>query len=79
MLGAASRRRYNALAKRNLTEAAELPYTVIQALHRANDTLYEKLMDLEISSSERYAESIHAFDSAYEELTKKTLEVPTAS
>lgn len=35
----------------------------------------EGLMDLEISSSERYAESISAFDSAYEELTKRTLEV----
>lgn len=32
-------------------------------------------MDLEISSSERYADSIHGFDSAYEELTKKTLDV----
>ena len=66
---------YNALAKRSLTEASEQPYAIIQTLHRANDVLYEKLMDLEVSSSERYAESIHAFDSSYEELTKKTLEV----
>jgi len=44
-------------------------------LHKANDALYEKLMDLEISSSERYAESISAFESAFDELTKKTLEV----
>lgn len=66
---------YQALAKHSLTEAAEQPYAIIQTLHRANDYLYEKLMDLEISSSERYAESIHAFDAAYEELTKKTFEV----
>ena len=32
-------------------------------------------MDLEISSSERYAESISAVDSANDELTKKTMEV----
>ena len=66
---------YNALAKRSLVEGTGESYAVLQTLHKANDALYEKLMDLEISSSERYADSIHAFDSAYEELTKKTLEV----
>merc|ERR1719424_2273795 len=67
---------YNALAKRSLTEASDQPYAVIQNLHKANEALYEKLMDLEISSSERYAESISAFESAFDELTKKTLEQP---
>ena len=66
--------KYAALAKRSLTEATEQPYAVIQMLHKANEALYEKLMDLEVSSSERYAESISAFESAYDELTKKTLE-----
>ena len=66
--------KYNALAKRSLTEATEQPYAVIQMLHKANEALYEKLMDLEVSSSERYAESISAFESSYDELTKKTLE-----
>lgn len=32
-------------------------------------------MDLEVSSSERYAEAISTFDSTYEELTKKTFDV----
>lgn len=66
---------YNALAKRSLTDTSEQPYAVIQALHKANDALYENLMDLEVSASERYAESISAFESAYEELTKRTFEV----
>jgi len=66
---------YIALAKRSLTDGSGESYAVLQALHKANDALYEKLMDLEISSSERYADSIHGFDSAYEELTKKTLDV----
>ena len=50
------------------------PHAVPQTLHKANEALYEKLMDLEISSSERYAESIKAFESNYDELTKRTLE-----
>ena len=66
---------YNALAKRSLTEAADQPYAAIQTLHKANEALYEKLMDLEVSSSERYAGSISAFEGAYDELTKRTLEV----
>jgi hypothetical protein len=66
---------YNALAKRSLTEATEQPYAVIQSLHKANDALYEKLMDLEVSSSERYAESISSFEGAYDELAKRTVEV----
>ena len=67
---------YNALAKKLLTDASnsEQPYAMIQTLHKANEALYEKLMDMEVSSSERYAESISAFESAYDELTKKTLE-----
>ena len=66
---------YNALAKKSLTEASEQPYAVIQNLHKANDALFEKLMDLEMSASERYSESIHSFESSYEELAKKTFEV----
>ena len=61
---------------KKLTDASnsEQPYAMIQTLHKANEALYEKLMDMEVSSSERYAESISAFESAYDELTKKTLE-----
>ena len=58
----------DALAKKSLTEASEQPYAVIQNLHKANDALFEKLMDLEMSASERYSESIHSFESSYEEL-----------
>jgi len=66
---------YNALAKRSLgAESSEQTYAMIQQLHKANEALYERLMDLEVSSSERYAESISAFESAYDELTKKTIE-----
>ena len=43
-------------------------------LSKANDALYETLMDQEISSSERYAESISAFESNYEALSKRTQE-----
>jgi len=71
-------RQYNDIAKKELTavtETSEQPYAVIQYLHKQNDALFEKLMELEVSSSERYAESISAFESAYEELAKKTLEV----
>ena len=39
------------------------------------DALFAKLMDLEMSASERYSESIHSFESSYEELVKKTFEV----
>lgn len=34
--------KYNALAKRSLTEAAEQPYAVIQMLHKANDVCYRR-------------------------------------
>ena len=40
----------------------ENPTATTTMLHKANDALYEKLMDLEVSSSERYAESIPTFD-----------------
>jgi len=69
--------KYNALAKRSLTDTTEQPHAVVQTLHKANDALYERLMDLEVSSSERYAESISAFESSYEEQTKRTFEVIT--
>lgn len=52
----------------------ENPTATTTMLHKANDALYEKLMDLEVSSSERYAESISTFESAYDELTKRTFE-----
>jgi len=65
---------YNALAKRSLTGDVENANASLQMLHKANDALYEKLMDLEVSESERYAESISTFESSYDELTKKTLE-----
>ena len=31
----------------------EHPHAVLQTLHKANEALYEKLMDLEVSQSER--------------------------
>jgi len=66
--------KYNALAKESLSQGAENPLAILQSLHRANDALYDTLMDLEVSQSERYAESISTFESAYDELTKRTLE-----
>lgn len=48
------------------------------ALRPRPQALYEKLMDNEVSSSERYAESIATFDAAYDELTKRTLETTSA-
>ena len=66
--------KYNALAKRSLTDASDAGYTVMNMLSKANDALYETLMDQEISSSERYAESISAFESNYEALSKRTQE-----
>jgi len=69
---------YSALAKKLLTEAGEQPYAIIQQLHKANEALYEKLMDNEVSASERYAESIATFDAAYDELIKRTLETTSA-
>ena len=67
--------RYDLLAKQSLGEATENPVAVLQALHRANDALYEKLMDQEVSQSERYAQSISTFESTHDELTKRTLEL----
>lgn len=67
--------RYSALSKASLCETGENVVAVLQTLHKANDTLFEKLMDLEVSQSERYAESISTFESAYDELTKRTFEV----
>lgn len=51
---------------------------MLQTLHKANENLYEKLMDLEVSASERYSECIFLFESQYEELTKGTLETMAA-
>ena len=65
---------YAAVVKERLDETVENPVVVLQSLHRANDALYETLMDLEVSQSERYAESISTFESSYDELTKNTLE-----
>jgi len=67
--------RYSTLAKATLSETGENVVAVLQTLHKANDALFEKLMDLEVSQSERYAESISTFESAYDELTKRTFEV----
>jgi len=64
--------KYSALAKKCLADPT-LPG--IQTLHKSNDYLYERLMDIEVSSSERYSESISVFESSYDELTKRTLEV----
>jgi len=70
--------KYQGLQKRSLLgmreEGAEHPHAVLQMLHKANDALYEKLLDMEMSQSERYAESIKAFESAYDDLVKRTLE-----
>lgn len=71
--------KYRALKKRSLGEvsAGEQPQAVVQALQEANAALYEKLMDLEMGAAERYVETISAFESAYDELSKKTLETST--
>jgi len=71
--------KYQKQSKRSLLGAREegadhAVHAVLQQLHKANEALYEKLMDLEISSSERYAETIKAFESNFDELTKRTLE-----
>jgi len=65
---------YDALAKSSLTGDVDNPTQALQMLHKANDALYEQLMDLEISESERYAESISTFESSSDELMKRTLE-----
>jgi len=65
---------YNALAKSHLTGDVESANASLQTLHKENESLYEKLMDLEVSESERYAESISTFESSYDELTKRTFE-----
>ena len=49
----------------------------MQALQEANAALYEKLMDLEMGAAERYVETISAFETAYGELSKRTLETST--
>lgn len=67
--------KYTALAKQSLSESSENPVAILQTLHKANDALFERLMDLEVSQSERYAESISTFESSYDELTKRTFEV----
>tara|TARA_B110001452_G_C15211075_1_gene420076 strand:- start:78 stop:1637 length:1560 start_codon:yes stop_codon:yes gene_type:complete len=71
--------KYRALKKRSLGEVSggEQPQAVVQALQEANAALYEKLMDLEMGAAERYVETISAFESAYDELSKKTLETST--
>ena len=56
---------YDALAKSSLTGDVDNPTQALQMLHKANDALYEQLMDLEISESERYAESIPPFEPIY--------------
>jgi len=74
--------KYAKLQKRSLQRAKEdttdHPHALLQTLHKANEALYEKLMDLEISASERYAESILAFENSYDELTKRTLDAVAA-
>uniref|UniRef100_A0A7S3W3S7 Dynein regulatory complex subunit 3 n=2 Tax=Choreotrichia TaxID=141411 RepID=A0A7S3W3S7_9SPIT len=73
--------KYNALKKRLLSEAPEgepLPSAVVQSLNKANATLYETLMELEMSQVERYAESISAFEGCYEELSKRLQEASVA-
>lgn len=73
---------YSKLQKRSLQrareESSDHPHAVLQTLHKANENLYEKLMDLEVSASERYSECIFLFESQYEELTKGTLETMAA-
>ena len=71
--------KYKVLKKRSLGEGAggEQPQALIQTLRDANGALYEKLMDLEMGAAERYVETISAFESAYDELSKKTLEQST--
>ena len=66
---------YNALVKQSLIEAGgEIPPATLQMLYKANDALFERLMDLEVSSSERYAEAISKFESSFDELSKRTQE-----
>jgi len=71
--------KYKALKKRSLGEVSsgEQPQAMVQTLQEANAALYEKLMDLEMGAAERYVETISSFESAYDELSKKTLEVST--
>ncbi|KAL1499335.1 hypothetical protein AB1Y20_011542 [Prymnesium parvum] len=70
--------KYSKLQKRSLAkvmdDATEHPHAVLQTLHKANEALYEKLMGLEITQAERYAETIKTFEGSYDELTKRTLE-----
>lgn len=51
-----------------------LPLVELQSLRQANLVLYEALMDLEVSGSERNAQSISLFEAAYDELSKRSLE-----
>jgi len=71
--------KYKALKKRSLGEGAggEQPQAVVQVLQDANAALYEKLMDLEMGAAERYVETISAFETAYDQLSKHTLEQST--
>jgi hypothetical protein len=57
-----------------LSGTVDNPVATLQTLNKANDALYERLMELEVSSSERYTECISTFESAYEEHSKRTLE-----
>jgi len=71
--------KYKALKKRALNEGSggEQPQAVVQTLKDANAALYEKLMDLEMGAAERYVETISAFETAYDGLSKHTLESST--
>jgi len=70
--------KYSALKKKALSEGDNaLTSQQLQMLQKANAALYETLMDLEMAQVERYAESISAFESSLDELSKKTQEATT--
>ena len=69
--------KYKALKKRALGAGGEQPVEQLQELKDANAALYEKLMDLEMGAAERYTETISAFETAYDGLSKATLEQST--
>jgi len=67
---------YRHLVKRAQHDAGASGLTPSQlgAMQEANGALYEALMDMEMSQVERYGETIGAFESAYEELSKRLQE-----
>jgi len=71
--------KYGALKKKTLLDCGgALGTQQLQMLQKANTALYESLMDLEMAQVECYAESITQFESAYDELSKRTQESTAA-